>query len=97
MLGSSNTGSPDWLKCRNWLGEISPPSARSVKKVSSERELFLYLKDGTELCRIVGVLTQGRVPEEMVYRTQNFRPGFLLKLQTWRLYLLKYPALPDLN
>ena len=64
---------PDWVKCRNWLGDITPTSARSVKPVSSERELFLYLKDGTELCRIVGFLTNGKVPEEILYRTQNIR------------------------
>ena len=73
MFGTiRKTRSPDWIKCRNWLAQITPTSAKSVKQVSSERELFLYLRDGTELCRIVGVLTQGRVPEEMVYRTQNF-------------------------
>ena len=69
---SPKTRSPDWIQCRNWLGQISPTSAKSVRQVSSERELFLYLRDGTELCRIVGVHTQGRVPQEMVYRTQNF-------------------------
>ena len=72
MFGAAKTRSPDWVKCRNWLGQITPTSAKSVKQVSSERELFHYLRDGTELCRIVGVHTQGRVPEEMVYRTQNF-------------------------
>ena len=72
MFKAGKQGSPDWVKCRNWLALITPTSAKSVKQVSSERELFLYLRDGTELCRIVGVLTQGRVPEEMVYRTQSF-------------------------
>ena len=31
----------------------------------------MYLKDGSEFCRIIGLLTKGRVPEGIVYRTNN--------------------------
>ena len=63
----------DWLRCRDWLVEVSPVSARSASQVKSEGELYSYLKDGTELCRIVGFLCQRKVPDEILYRTQNIR------------------------
>ena len=34
-------------------------------------ELILFSKDGTELCRIVGLLTEKKVSEEIVYSTKN--------------------------
>ena len=71
------------------MGEVTQFSSRSVERVSSERELYSYLKvsevkegkvwcrvmmqDGTELCRLVGLLTRGKVPEDIVYRTNNIR------------------------
>ena len=86
---STKPGPRDWEKCRDWLGEVTQFSSRSVKKVSTERELYSYLKvsevregkvwcrvvmqDGTELCRLVGLLTRGKVPEEIIYRTNNIR------------------------
>ena len=63
----------DWEKCLTWLVEVSPVSARSARQVMSERDLFNYLKDGAELCRMIGVLTRGKVPPGIVYRTQNIR------------------------
>ena len=32
---------------------------------------FFLLKDGTELCRIIGLLTEKKVSEEIVYSTKN--------------------------
>ena len=66
-------GIEDWERCRDWLLEVSPVSARSASQVKSAGELYSYLKDGTELCRIAGFLTCGKVPEEILYRTQNIR------------------------
>ena len=63
----------DWARCRDWLVEVSPVSARSASQVRGEAELYSYLKDGSELCRIVGFLSQGKIPEEILYRTQNIR------------------------
>ena len=69
----SGAGTEDWERCRDWLAEASPVSARPVSQVTAAWELYSYLKDGTELCRIVGFLTKGKVPEEILYRTQNIR------------------------
>ena len=41
---SSKPGPSDWEKCRDWLGEVTQFSSRSVERVSSERELYSYLK-----------------------------------------------------
>ena len=41
---STKPGPRDWEKCRDWLGEVTQFSSRSVKKVSTERELYSYLK-----------------------------------------------------
>ena len=43
----------------------------SLSDISSEYELYEYLRDGSELCRLIGLLTQDRVLEGIVYRTQN--------------------------
>ena len=31
------------------------------------------MQDGTELCRLAGLLTRGKVPEDIIYRTNNIR------------------------
>ena len=69
----AGAGPEDWELCRDWLVEASPVSARSASQVKSAGELYSHLKDGTELCRIVGFLTSGKVPEDILYRTQNIR------------------------
>ena len=31
------------------------------------------MQDGTELCRLAGLLTRGKVPEDIIYRTDKIR------------------------
>ena len=40
----------------------------SLKNIKTEVELYNYLKDGTELCRMIGVVTKGTVLENITYR-----------------------------
>ena len=42
-----------------------------MSEIQTEYELYEYLKDGAELCRMVGVITQGRVLDGIVYRANN--------------------------
>ena len=39
-----------------------------MKNIKTEVELYNYLKDGTELCRMIGVVTKGTVLENITYR-----------------------------
>ena len=57
-----------------------PEGQATLCTVQSPGLTSLLVQDGTELCRIVGILTQGKVPEEMVYRTQNIRQTFKMKI-----------------
>ena len=41
------------------------PGLADLKK---ESELYTYLKDGTELCRMIGLVTKGQVLEGITYR-----------------------------
>ena len=41
---SAKSGRADWERCRDWLAEVTKFTARSVTRVSSERELYSYLK-----------------------------------------------------
>ena len=43
----------------------------SLEELQTEYELYMYMKDGTELCRMIGLLTKGKVPEGIFYRTNN--------------------------
>ena len=40
-------------------------------EMTREVELYTYLKDGTELCRMISLLINGRPLEEIVYRPNN--------------------------
>ena len=42
-----------------------------LEELLTEYDLYVYLKDGTELCRMIGLLTKGRVPEGIIYETNN--------------------------
>ena len=65
----------DWEKCRDWLADkrVTPTSAKipSLGQLTEESDLYIYLKDGTELARIIGLLTRGSVPDGIYYRTNN--------------------------
>ena len=40
----------------------------SLSNIKTEEELYTYLKDGTELCRMIGIVTKGTVLEKITYR-----------------------------
>ena len=63
----------DWEKCKTWLKAVTPISAKvpSLDEVTTEYELYQYLKDGTELCRIIGLITIKQVLQGITYRTNN--------------------------
>eukprot|EP00092_Neocalanus_flemingeri_P013360 GFUD01014404.1.p1 GENE.GFUD01014404.1~~GFUD01014404.1.p1 ORF type:complete len:1194 (+),score=272.25 GFUD01014404.1:67-3648(+) len=65
----------DWEKCRKWLNNktVTPTSAKlpGLDEVTTEYELYQYLKDGTELCRVIGLITSKHVLEGITYRTNN--------------------------
>ena len=63
----------DWEKCRNWLRAITPRSAKipSLDEITNDFELYQYLKDGTELCRVIGLITNERVLDGITYRTSS--------------------------
>ena len=42
-----------------------------LSDIRRENELFKYLKDGTELCRMIGLLVKGRVLERIIYNPNN--------------------------
>ena len=39
--------------------------------MESEHDFYVYLKDGTELCRMIGLLTKGLVPEGIIFGSNN--------------------------
>ena len=43
----------------------------SLSEITNQYELYTYLKDGTELCRMIGLVARGRVLEGIVYRPNN--------------------------
>ena len=45
-----------------------PCQVPNLHNISTEFELYTYLKDGTELCRAIGLATQGRVLSGIFYR-----------------------------
>ena len=77
-------GMLDWEVARHWLNQkqITTMSAKvksktqyfplnqvpSLPDLESAFELYNYLKDGRELCRMIGMVTEGRVPEGIFYR-----------------------------
>jgi len=65
----------EWEKARNWLAhpEVTKMSAKvpGLADLKKESELYTYLKDGTELCRMIGLVTKGQVLEGITYRTNN--------------------------
>ena len=42
-----------------------------LSEIRCENELYKYLKDGTELCRMIGLLVKGRVLERIIYNPNN--------------------------
>ena len=52
---------------------MTPTSAKipRLDQVMEEFDLYVYLKDGTELVRVIGLLTLGQVPDEVLYRTNS--------------------------
>ena len=43
----------------------------SLSEITRQFELYTYLKDGTELCRMIGLLTRQRVLDGIIYRPNN--------------------------
>ena len=62
----------DWAKARDWLANerVTKMSAKvpSLAEIQSKEGLYNYLKDGTELCRVIGTVTNGQLPEGIIYR-----------------------------
>ena len=56
----------DWQRCRDWLNneKVTPMSAKvpDLSEIQTEFELHNYLKDGTEVCKVIGMFTIGTVP-----------------------------------
>ena len=44
------------------------PQVPDLSNIKTEAELYTYLKDGTELCRMIGIVTKGTVLEKITYR-----------------------------
>ena len=62
----------DWEKARDWLANerVTKMSAKvpSLAEIQTKEGLYNYLKDGTELCRVIGTVTNGQLPEGIIYR-----------------------------
>ena len=62
----------DWEKARAWLAheKVTKMSAKvpGLTDISDEMGLYNYLKDGTELCRVIGLVTRGQVLQGITYR-----------------------------
>ena len=62
----------DWGKARDWLANerVTKMSAKvpSLAEIRTKEGLYNYLKDGTELCRVIGTVTNGQLPEGIIYR-----------------------------
>ena len=50
---------------------LSVSQVPSLSEITNQYELYTYLKDGTELCRMIGLVARGRVLEGIVYRPNN--------------------------
>ena len=50
----------------------------------TEKDLYDHLKDGTELCRMIGLLTDGAVLENIEYRYISYSPLY------YNLYIIIY-------
>ena len=63
----------DWEKARDWLANerVTKMSAKvpSLAEIRDEEGLYNYLKDGTELCRVIGIVTRGHLLEGITYRS----------------------------
>ena len=61
----------DWQKAQGWLAneKVTKMSAKvpSLEEIKDEEGLYNYLKDGTELCRVIGIVTKGQLPEGITY------------------------------
>ena len=61
----------DWEKAQRWLAneKVTKMSAKvpSLEEIKDEEGLYNYLKDGTELCRVIGIVTKGQLPEGITY------------------------------
>ena len=42
-----------------------------LSEIRSENELYKYFKDGTELCRMIGLLVKGHALERIIYNPNN--------------------------
>ena len=42
-----------------------------LSEIRCGNDLYKYLKDGTELCRMIGLLVKGRVLERIIYNPNN--------------------------
>ena len=64
-----------WQKCRDWLNneKVTPMSSKltNLNDLETRYEFYSYLKDGIELCRVIGIVTKGYIPDGIVYRTNN--------------------------
>ena len=64
-----------WQKCRDWLNneKVTPMSSKltNLNDFETRYEFYSYLKDGIELCRVIGIVTKGYIPDGIVYRTNN--------------------------
>ena len=49
------------------LSQVPPWVVKSDGSMA-EKDLYDYLKDGTELCRMIGLLTNGAVLDNIEYR-----------------------------
>ena len=47
---------------------LNCPQVPDLSNIKTEAELYTYLKDGTELCRMIGIVTKGTVLEKITYR-----------------------------
>ena len=56
-------GGPDFQQSLTLSSQV--PDLSNIK---TEAELYTYLKDGTELCRMIGIVTKGTVLEKTTYR-----------------------------
>ena len=50
---------------------MSQQQVPSLSEIRTEYELYEYLRDGSELCRMIGVVTEKRILDGIVYRVNN--------------------------
>ena len=72
---STHKNTEYWKGCRDWLNneKVTPmsPKVPNLSEIQTQYELYNYLKDGTELCRVIGMITEGSIPTDITYRTNN--------------------------